>query len=338
MENLFQDENGNTIKYSDLLILAEEKRNLSALRILAPYLHQSGESINIEKSVHYYEILATEFESFEAMMFLSWYHRENNDLSIKWLKKAADLNYSEAIIRLAHNYQARFPNLQSSIVDLEEIDILIHYSTIASKLKDSKSSFYMGQLYQFGHFSIERDLMKALEFYLSGSDSFCILSASDMLLNGDGITHDKSKAIQLIITCAKSFGVPSLKPVADMVFGITLYFKIEEDDPKEAFSLYCESAKQGDGSAAKIVGDCYYFGIGTESNLENAMEYYEKGISLGSIESTPFLIRILWERKQKSNALELFQNWINTLEQDKSSFKDLSTFDWYERLENFLNY
>ena len=332
----FTDENGDTVSFSDLLRLAEEDRNLKALRITAPLLFESGKSEELLKSIKFFEILASEYELCEAIMFLSWYFKETDpELSFKWLKKAADLNYTNAVIQVAHSYQSRFPlsNVSTSSKtceneDEDDVENLIHYSLLAGKSQDSKSCFYLGQIHEFGFLNCEKSIKKALEFYLLGSDSHCILRASNILMNEKEM-NDTSRAIQLIVSSARKFGIPSLKPVADMIM---------ESDPQEAFILYNESSSQGDELSTKIVGDCYYFGIGTESNLESSLEYYECAISLGSNEALLPCLRILWEKKEKSKALQLFQKLINTFMEDQSSFKNLSTVEWYERLENFCNF
>lgn len=315
---MLQDEN-EEIPFSDLVKLAEEDGNVQAMRITAPSLFESGNNEDVVKSIKFYEILASEYEVCEAMMFLSWYYQKDTEKSLGWLRKAANLNYTPATVRMAHSYQSKFPltesttdNAINSIISDEDSEALVHYSLLAAKNNDSKSCFYMGQLYENG-FIVSKSLTKALEFYLLGSDSTCILHASNILMNEKG---DTSRAIQLIISSARKFGIPSLKPVADMVL---------ETDPQEALLLYSESSNLGDALSTKILGDFYYFGLGAASNIDISLEFYEKAISLGSKEAVLPCIRIYLEKKEKSKAVELLETF----------YKDCNI---EESLESILNF
>jgi TPR repeat protein len=284
------------ISFPDLVRLAEEERNLYALRVTAPILFESDEESL--KAVKFYEILALEFDEAEAMMFLSWYFKDDPQISLEWLKKAANLNYTPAVVRMAQSYQSKFPLADLSACNAaeeeEEFEALEHYSSLAAQIGNSASCFYLGKVNEHGYFSCPKSKEKALEFYLLGSDSRCILHASNILMND----KEESKALELIATSARKYGTPPLKLVADMFV---------EKDPQEALKLYQESSNQGDVLSTKILGDCYYYGIGTESNTDNALEYYEKAISLGYNEAALPCIRIYLEKREKSKAIELLQ-------------------------------
>jgi TPR repeat protein len=290
------------ISFSDLVRLAEEERNIFALRATAPILFESRNYEESLKAVKFYEILALEFEEPGAMMFLSWYFREDPQVSLEWLKKAANMNHTPALVRIAQSYQSKFPlaNLSDFPTKTdgedEELEALMNYSFLAAQSRDSKSCFYLGQVNEHGYFC-PKSKEKALEFYLLGSDSNCILSAAYILMHDQG---DQSRALELIATSARKYGTPTLKLVADMIV---------DKDPQEALKLYVESSDQGDALSAKILGDCYYHGIGTDSNTENALEYYERAIFLGCSEAVLPCTRIYLERKEKSKALELLQTF-----------------------------
>lgn len=67
--------------------------------------------------------------------------------------------------------------------------------------------------------------------------------------------------------------------------GLAKYTKAKllqkENKPKEAFALLLEAAEEGNLDAYNEVGECYFYGNGTEQNGRKAFEWYKKAAEKG---------------------------------------------------------
>lgn len=94
--------------------------------------------------------------------------------------------------------------------------------------------------------------------------------------HGRGVKQDTEKAIQLYARGTKLDHAPSQNSYACFI----LRGEIPNANPKLAFSLLQQSARQGYDLGMLNLGKCYQFGNGVEENMKLAIEWYEKYLEI----------------------------------------------------------
>lgn len=69
-------------------------------------------------------------------------------------------------------------------------------------------------------------------------------------------------------------------------------YAIPEKGPPDAFPWYQKAALKGHPMSMYSLGLCYYKGIGHDSNLERALEWFEKSARYGVQEAWPYIARV----------------------------------------------
>lgn len=116
----------------------------------------------------------------------------------------------------------------------------------------------------------------------------------------------------------------------------------DTSDPGHAFDLYKEAAeKGGDPDAAFITGNCYFYGMGTQKDIESAQVFYEKAVMDGHVNALQALARCLWtqqDSKSSQKAVSLFRKWIAAQDEEViKRFEGISDREWADHLDHVFS-
>lgn len=158
-------------------------------------------------------------------------------------------------------------------------------------LKDNEKSIYYLErsseqgnpygLVRIGNYYLDRDNLKAIEFYKKAS-GLC----SSVALNNLGFCYDNGKGFkQDELKAFEYYQKASLNdcPVGLYNLGNSYYNgKIIKKDCTKAIEYLNKASDFGDACALKKLGDCYYYSNGVEQDLSKALEYYQKAFEFGN--------------------------------------------------------
>lgn len=184
---------------------------------------------------------------------------------IKWLKKAVNLNHSQALYSLGILYLKGIFVQQNP----EKAHNLITLSSHAGCL--NAQAFISTQYLQNPQLT-QADIRKKLSEISSENGSpQGLYNMAYCALHGILETANKEKAIQFFKESAEHQFAPAHFALA------TLYF--EKGSPyrdfTQAFSCMLNAAEMGHLKACEKVAHCYYGGIHTAQNLEQALVFYK---------------------------------------------------------------
>jgi TPR repeat protein len=355
---------GSKISMAKLERLAEEQQHPQALQILAETFFVRGDTA---KALEYRHNLADYHGDIQSMVFLSKFYQgddKNKELAAKYLGLAAASGHRGSLLHLAHAFQAKFPVnewMEKKSEILESVEEEQHWDELKDGLDatvqavdygDGPSHLYLGLVHQEGLFGMEKDSLKALDLFVAGSTPESLLRAARMLFDGssdNAVPKDSGRALQLLIKSARQFGNPQLKPVADMIVSNSgecpvVSYQSESNtdvpsdttDPGRAFDLYKEAAEEGgDPDASFITGNCFFYGMGTQKDIEAAQVFYEKAVTDGHINALQALARCLWIQQDSNSekAVSLFKKWIAAQDEEVvKRFEGISDREWADHL------
>ncbi|QUO21870.1 SEL1-like repeat protein [Clostridiaceae bacterium Marseille-Q4143] len=126
---------------------------------------------------------------------------------------------------------------------------------------EGASEYEMGENYYYGRNGKNKDLDKAMTYYLKASK----------LGNLDAIYS----------------------------IGYIEYHQSEKHDAKKTFNYFFEAAYRGHVAAQRYLGYCYWHGEGTEENIRKALIWFYKAAERGDAESMN-MCAILFDEKERS--------------------------------------
>ena len=216
-----------------------------------------------------------------------------------YYKKAADQDYGYGYAGLASCYE------KGIYVSKDSKKAITYYEkAIEKECIDVYSD--LGELYE----SLDEDEL-AFNVYKKGSDLGnldCKESLGCAHYLGRGTNINKQKAIELWKECCN-------QESEDIIPSTAAYFLAEEYlsgqnmtvDYREAFRLLNIAVEKNDVYAICKMAECYQNHIGVEKSLSKAIEFYKKGVDLGSSEAMNSLALLyLNERNEASNAFSYF--------------------------------
>ena len=126
----------------------------------------------------------------------------------------------------------------------------------------------------------EKDPATAYGWFVKGAegdDPVCLYYAGYCCQNGLGTEKDMDKAVEWY-TRAAQLGHIMSRDIVERLTGERVQIK-EKESP---FQAYLRSAEKGDPDAMFIVGRCYQDGVGTEKDMDKAMEWLKKAADKGN--------------------------------------------------------
>lgn len=240
--------------------------------------------------------------------------RQNNQLMLfqqvlQW-KKEADAAYDqkkyyEAFLLYqkaadvgdpiaAHNVSHLIFTFHKHIPEKNLKKILDHYLAIAVKAEIPHSLHDQGSMHYYGIWGYEKNLTAALPFFQKAASRKYIPSVFFTALY---LIHSERKEEQFQgfqILNRLVFENNFLDALVDL--GNCFYYGIgTQVDQKRAFELFTRAKEQGKNEAALIVAGCYLEGTGIEKNIEQGMQLLQKIASEGNCKALIFLARIYEE-------------------------------------------
>ena len=155
-------------------------------------------------------------------------------------------------------------------------DELIQYQQLRADQGHVPSIVAMGDLYYWGARGVERDHVRAYEYFRRAADAGDIdgqVALAGMLLKGEGTEQDTATAVALYEAAAEKGNIKALNGLGYAYF----FGKTVEKDEKKALEYFERGAiLEVHGDSLYNAGYMYYNGIGTSVNKTKAAEYYEK--------------------------------------------------------------
>ncbi|KAI8393861.1 uncharacterized protein BYT42DRAFT_542057 [Radiomyces spectabilis] len=209
--------------------------------------------------------------------------QQQQSVAIQWYQKAASLNDPVAQRELGMIYDAGLGVSQSH-------ETAFHYLRKAAEQHDAQATLLLGSYYQNG-FAVEKDLNKAIELYLLAADlgapvapfaaaqvyhtlnqfeqayAQYTIAAHDTRLTDTRI----SKTSQLMVARYVLSYIPSPKPSENDTM------HLHNMTMKDAFKILYKLCHDNQFEPAYYwFADCYYQGLGTETNYEEAFQWFSK--------------------------------------------------------------
>ena len=211
----------------------------------------------------------------EAAIVLGIEYFENNDVStaINWLLKASENDNSDAQYLLGYVYG-----------DLDDYQNAVTWYLKAANAGHKIAQFEMGQCY-FKGMGVSEDFSIAAHWFEESINNQSICR----------FDYPEGTDIQLLIGCCyfllQSFDQSRewLTRSANQGNNIAVYYlgqiEKEEGNLTESFNLFTRAAENGDADAQYELGDCYYYGKGTDEDESMAVKWFTKAAKNGNIEA-----------------------------------------------------
>ena len=230
--------------------IAADNGNVKAKSRLA-YMYESGHFLrkDREKAFNLYYEAAYKGDSDAQTKIGDYYNNIKNDYyeAEKWYGRAADNGNIIAQDKwgIMHLDGGIFSNKSK---DLSK-KALERVKNAAYKGYDT-AQYNMGTFYEKGMNGLQKDILKAQEWYLEA---------------------------------AKQNNIYAQKALGDLYYSGMI---VEREYENEAYKWYLKAAEQGYRDAQKAIGDLYYFGTGgVEKDEKEAWEWYLKAAKRGNIDA-----------------------------------------------------
>ena len=199
--------------------------------------------------------------------------------SLEYLIKAAELHDSRAVIKLSRYYQT----IQFEPEYLECI----------------KKAAQLGCPYSIKYLTtMETGQEKLNSLVKAGNNGLkeCYFEAANLLFHGIGLERNVLLAMEYLLKAVNSSTMPSVVQVGSWYMGN----EVNQLDYSKAFECFANGCKEGDPNAFKLMGDCYSNGFGCEMDHELAQEYYQKAIDTGNRDAILAMLKLNLRRNKKA--------------------------------------
>lgn len=247
--------------------------------------------------------------------------------AIKWFEKAASNRHMDAMMKLSVLYF--YPSEVSNDIDFStNIEKAIHWSEKAALYNNKNAFRRLGHIYELGN-AIDENFTNNYEranyFYKRAADlddNLALYYYGLNLFSGHGVDKDEKHGLELIQETAKNGEIEAELKLGELYFfGNTVdldkniawkwlnkvlerevkgYYAIdlaesysEDIETIElAFEFYLISAKEGYGISQYNIGLMYKDGIGTETNIDKAKEWFKKASMNDVVDAEYELIKL----------------------------------------------
>ena len=182
--------------------------------------------------------------------------------------------------------------------------------TEAAEKGDIYAQKFLGNAYFEGSYKLERDLNKSYNWYLKAAmqgdaEAQYEVAMFERKVYGDWQSQKSfDKALQMLKISADNDYAPAQVEMAKIAMNT-------KDGENYAFS-YCFRAVQQQYAPAYIgLADCYYYGIGTDRNMEEAKRLYELAVTNGDAYANLGLGYCAYEQGDYASAKNYSQNAID---------------------------
>lgn len=255
-----------------------------ALWYLAEYLYNGvGIEQNFTRAMELY-VRAAELGDADAQVKLGNIYRDgeivevNHEEANKWFMLAMEQGNSDALYAMAEAYYNGF-GVEKDVPKSTEL------WKKSAELGHWGAQYITGMNYEEGD-GIEKNFDEAVKWYTLAAEQkhpvACYRLAEIYRLGENGVTQDYEKALRYYDD-AYAEG----NEEATFRLGV-LYFNGEcglTQNKEKAFEIWLKGSEAGFGGCSKNVGLCYKDGNGTSQNFPLAIEYFEKAMDQGNIES-----------------------------------------------------
>lgn len=259
-----------------------------------------------------------------------------------WLTKSAKKNYAPAQVDLAYCYilgtgvlkdykqawelaqkaiKQDYPTAHYLVAMMYKDGIYVskswykwqQYIRSAANLGDSDAQADLGVAYLYGipEANIQQDINSAIPWLRKAAgqgDEKGNFYLGVCYEYGAGVPKDEEKALSYYYTAAKA-GHPQAQCEVAMAYllgenGVNVNYS-------EAYKYVNDAIEQEEPRAYKIMGDIYYYGLGTDEDYGKAVEWYKKASEAGNIDASNQLaemyIRGMGLPKNETKAFQLYK-------------------------------
>ena len=206
--------------------------------------------------------------------------------AVDWYRKAAIQGYPGAETNLGDMYLSGRGGL-----DQNALEALSWYLKAANQ-NWPDAQYRLGFMYETG-LGTAKDLQRAVSLYRSAADNG-YPDAQNLLgvlyaTGGDGLPHDDTQAVDWYRKAAEQGFAKAEKNLGDMYF---FGRGVGQQDYGTAITWYKRAADQNFAEAQFRLGFMYEKGLGTPQSDQQAIEFYKKAASNGSVDAQHALDRL----------------------------------------------
>lgn len=260
----------NLDEAQSLLNMAAEKGHALAMFTLARLYHE-GTVIpkDDSKALYWYSAANSkdhpqaEYELAMLLLKGTWQMNEN---PITLLLKSAEQDYVPAQLTLAKLYQQgqKVPKNDKAAFD---------WYVRAAKLAEPEAFYYIGLSFVYGQLNQPKNRDLGVEYLKQAAEAGYVpaqYTLASLYLEGQSVLDDRQQAMDYLIQAANNGWVDAQLKLAQTM----IQFSLPQYD-KAAFHWAQKAAKQQHAEALLMLGNCYYDGIGTEIDYNQAFTIYQ---------------------------------------------------------------
>jgi TPR repeat protein len=162
---------------------------------------------------------------------------------------------------------------------------------LAADLGHTKAANYLWKWYQDGTYVVKNQLM--VRRYLMIAAQFKENKTAAKELKNFQNAENLFQQGMIFYKAALSYNNPYLRTHQDKKF-------------KNAIEKFSEASSKGLAEASHYLGYCHFKGLGTEQNMDKAIEYYKKSAELG-YDSSQFSLGQIYETQNMDEAIKWYQ-------------------------------
>ena len=210
----------------------------------------------------------------------------DDTLAVEWYRKAAIQNYAGAETNLGDMYLSGRGGLERNALEA------LSWYLKAANQNWPDAQYRLGYMYETG-LGTAKDLQRAVSLYRSAADGG-YPDAQNLLgvlyaTGGDGLPHDDNQAVDWYRKAAEQGFAKSEKNLGDMYF---FGRGVGQQDYGAAITWYKKAADQNFAEAQFRLGFMYEKGLGTPQSDQQAIAFYKKAASNGSVDAQRALDRL----------------------------------------------
>lgn len=170
---------------------------------------------------------------------------------------------------------------------------------------DIDAQKYLGEIFFIGKDGVKKDTQESYKWFLEAAKrgdaeaQYKVAMFKHDLYGRWNSNEEISEMLDWLVKSSSNGYAPAQEHFA--------FFLSRMGKEAEAFKVYNDAVEQSYPPAFLGLGDCYYYGIGTERNLSEAMRYYQAAADAGIPKANLGLAYCAKENGNYSKAKEYFQ-------------------------------
>ncbi len=259
--------------------LAQEDINVDPLFVPEEDYYQPITKDNFEEE----KVKALQRKDQKKMYTIGLMYRDGENVeadtiqALEWLKSAAELGNSDAMIELSKIY-----SLDKEFTGIDKNKLLAtKWISEAEKRNNPKAIFVLGLMYEEG-FPYERSFEKSFEYYKKAANRGILNAYVKMYIAyqyGKGVEPDLKKAIYWLRKIQADAAEGNVKNYAkEMLSDIYFELALKEQDQALKFKLFNMAWANGNRYSVEAIGDMMQAGLGVKQSYTSAIVAYETAI------------------------------------------------------------